>query len=119
MQRIRNAVIIIVLCLIGVGIKTNKPASNLGLNMPNAAELKDAVAGHRASRPGLNLRDGSDDTLRDAVAGHAAGTPAGLGTNTLADVSPPPRGSGNGGFSSLSNNPRGVAPPPLSPSGPQ
>lgn len=119
MQRVRNAVIIIILCIIGaVSFKSHKP--QLSLNMPTPDQLKDAVAGNRAPgrhRP-LKLASGHTDDLRDAVAGHAVGTPN--DTNTLGDVGGPPRGSGNGGFGPMSNNNNNNNPPPnLSPSGPQ
>ena len=118
MARARNAVIIIILCIIGA--YTVKNAPQLVLNSPNEA-IKDAVAGgpsfHRGG-PKLTLANGTGDELRDAVAGHAVGTPN--HGNTLDDVAPPPRGGGNGGFGPQSNNPsNNFNPPPvISPSGP-
>ena len=122
MQRVRNAVVIIILCIIGaMTFKSRKP--QLSLNMPSPEQLKDAVAGtptqhHRGRHRPLTLASGHTDDLRDAVAGHAVGTPN--ETNTLGDVGAPPRGSGNGGFAPLSvNNNNNNPPPNLSPSGPK
>jgi hypothetical protein len=123
MSRARNAVIIIILCLIGA--YSFKKGPQLGLSMPKNDVIKDAVAGgpsyHRSS-PKLTLASGSGDDLRDAVAGHAVGTPGSHG-NTLDDVAPPPRGNGQGGIGGQSNNPGNnfnppTTPPTLSPSGP-
>ena len=120
MSRARNAVIIIILCIIGA--YSYRKAPQLGLNMPAPEDIKDAVAGNRARRHNpLTLASGTGDDLRDAVAGHAVGTPG--GSNTLGDIGGPPRGNGNGGFGPLSsnnnnNNPPLPPPPPLSPSGP-
>ena len=121
MTRARNAVIIIILCLIGAYSVRKGP--QLALNMPSPDAIKDAVAGHDVGRrnPGLTLASGKGDEMRDAVAGHAVGTPN--NGNTLDDVAPPPRGNGAGGIGSLSNNPGQSFTPPvtpvLSPSGPQ
>ncbi|MDD5302939.1 MAG: hypothetical protein PHS14_07480 [Elusimicrobia bacterium] len=122
MSRVRNAVIIIILCIIGA--YSFKKGPQLGLNMPAPEDIKDAVAGNPVRRhgPQLTLASGNGEDLRDAVAGHAVGTPN-RGTNTLGDVDGPPRGSGNGGFGPLSNNnnnnnPPVNPPPSLSPSGP-
>jgi hypothetical protein len=118
MSRARNAVIIIILCIIGA--YSVKKGPQLGLNMPAPEEIRDAVAGNRIRRnaPKLTLASGTGEDLRDAVAGHAVGTPG--GTNTLGDVDGPPRGNGNGGFGPLSanNNNNNPPPPPLSPSSP-
>jgi len=122
MSRARNAVIIIILCIIGAYSVRKGP--QLGLNMPGLEDIKDAVAGGpaKAGRKGsatpLTLAGGEGEALRDAVAGHAVGTPN--NGNTLGGVDGPPRGSGDGGFAPQSNNPRGTIPPPppLSPSGP-
>lgn len=103
MHRVRNAVIIIILCIIGS--YTVRKAPQLSLNSPDN-EIRDSVAGgpsrHRGG-PKLTLASGSGDELRDAVAGHAVGTPN--NGNTLDNVPPPPRGEGNGGI-----GPRGGAP---------
>ena len=89
--------------------------------MPAPDAIKDAVAGNgvRHNGPKLTLASGTGDDLRDAVAGHAVGTPN--NGNTLDDVAPPPRGNGNGGFGTQSNNPGQNFTPPttLSPSGPE
>ena len=118
MYRVRNAVIIIILCIIGA--YTARKGPQLSMNMPDS-DVKDAVAGHRSHRrPGLTLASGKSDDLRDAVAGHAVGTPN--HGNTLDDVGPPPRGNGEGGFGPQSNNPgNNFTPPPgpVSPSGPE
>jgi hypothetical protein len=117
MTRARNAVIIIILCIIGA--YTIKKGPQLAL-LPNDA-IKDAVAGNGVHRggPHLTLAGGKGDDLHDAVAGHAVGTPN--NGHTLDDVAPPPRGGGNGGFGTQSNNPgQNFNPPPtLSPSGPE
>jgi len=122
MSRARNAVIIIILCIIGA--YSVKKGPQLGLNMPGVEDIKDAVAGGpvNASRRGnanpLSLNTGNGEDLRDAVAGHAVGTPN--TGNTLGGVDGPPRGSGFGGFGPSSNNPGSIPPPPpsLSPAGP-
>lgn len=120
MSRARNAVIIIILCIIGA--YSVKKGPQLGLNLPGTEDIKDAVAGgpasRRAANPGLTLAGGEGEALRDAVAGHAVGTPN--TGNTLGGVDGPPRGSGNGGFGPQANNPgqNFIPPPPLSPSGP-
>lgn len=122
MSRARNAVIIIILCIIGAYSVRKGP--QLGLNMPAPEDIKDAVAGGpvNASRRGnanpLTLNAGNGEDLRDAVAGHAVGTPN--NGNTLGGVDGPPRGSGFGGFGPSANNPGSIPPPPpsLSPSGP-
>lgn len=127
MSKARNAVIIIILCIIGA--YTVKKGPELGLTMPSVEDIKDAVASAnptRASRgagaPKLTLASGTGEDLRDAVAGHAVGTPN-PGTNTFGEIDGPPRGNGLGGFSplALNNNvpPTNPPPPPnLSPSGP-
>lgn len=120
MSRVRNAVIIIILCIIGA--YSVKKGPQLGLNMPAAEDIKDAVAGNKVRKhgPKLTLASGTGEDLRDAVAGHAVGTPK--GSNTLGDVDGPPRGNGNGGISPLSNNNNNNNPPnnppTLSPSTP-
>lgn len=120
MSRVRNAVIIIILCIIGA--YSVKKGPQLGLSLPAAEDIKDAVAGNPVRRrgPQLTLASGKGEEFRDAVAGHAVGTPN-PGTNTLGDVDGPPRGNGYGGFGPLStnnNNPPSNPPPSLSPSGP-
>ena len=119
MYRVRNAVIIIILCIIGA--YSVRKAPQLGLNMPAPEQIKDAVAGGPSRRhgPKLTLANGTGEDMRDAVAGHAVGTPN--NGNTLDDVAPPPRGNGQGGFGPQSNNPGTNFNPPtnLSPSGPQ
>jgi len=74
MSKARNAVIIIILCIIGAF--SFKKAPQLGLNMPAPEDIKDAVAGGPARRtngPKLTLAGGSiimpsdissDDTTR-------------------------------------------------------
>ena len=126
MQKVRNAVIIIVLCIVGA-YKTYKPiAPRLGL--PPADFIHDAVSGDRvnASRPSLNLPSGDDDQFRDSVAGNAIpGFHQNAPQGDVPNVAPPaPRGGGNGGFGPFSGpNPVSQIPPagpsPLSPSGPR
>lgn len=119
MHRVRNAVVIIILCIIGAMTFKSK-APQLALNMPSN-DLKDSVAGNGARRhsPKLTLASGTGEDLRDSVAGHAVGTPGPNNGNTLDDVAPPPRGSGNGGFGTLSTNPgQNQNPPNISQSEP-
>jgi hypothetical protein len=124
MQKVRNAVIIIVLCIIG-GYKAYKPV--VRLIMPPSDGLRDGLAGNptNASRPGLHLSNSDDDQLHDSVAGNAIpgfhqNGPHG---NTEDGTPPPPRGGGDGGIGGFSGpNPGSQLPPsgpaPLSPSGP-
>jgi len=121
MSRLRNAVIIIILCIIGA--YTVRKGPQLGMSLPGAQDLKDAIAGGPSQRPagGLQpiLAGRGGEELRDAVAGHPVGTPQ--GTNTLGDVDGPPRGNGYGGISPLANNynvPLNNPPPLLSSSAP-
>lgn len=121
MQRVRNAVIIIILCIIGA--YTVRKAPQLALNTPDS-DMHDGLAGGpsrgRRNGPKLTLASGTGEEMRDAVAGHAVGTPN--NGNTLDDVAPPPRGEGRGGFGPQSNNPsQNFNPPPenLSPSAPE
>ncbi len=121
MYRVRNAVIIIILCIIGA--YTVKKGPQLALT-PDTDTIKDAVAGNRIRHhgPKLTLASGTGDDLRDAVAGHAVGTPGRHG-NTLDDVGPPPRGDGQGYHGHNPNNPGNnfippPPPPPVSESGP-
>ena len=116
MRKIRNAVVIIVLCIIG-GYKAYKPI-RLAL-MPPSDHIHDAVAGNgfgrtspvNASNPNLSLSNNDGDSLHDSVAGNAIpGT--GAGGSSI------PHGNTNGGFGSFSGqNPNGQN-PSLSPSGP-
>ena len=120
MHRVRNAVVIIILCIIGaVTFKSRAPQLSL---MPTG-DIKDAVAGNKVRRgsPKLTLAGGTGEDLRDSVAGHAVGTPGNDNGNTLGGVGDPPRGSGNGGFGPLNANPNQNQNPPevISPSGPQ
>ena len=119
MSRARNAVIIIILCIIGA--YSVRKAPQLGLNMPAPEQIKDAVAGGPSRRhgPKLTLASGTGEDLRDAVAGHAIGTPN--HGNTLGDIGGPPRGDHDGGFGPHSNNPGNnfIPPTTLSPSAPE
>ena len=133
MQKIRNAVIFIVLCIVG-GYKASQPARHLSLNVPPADALHDALAGDRikpinASNP-LHLSNSDDDQLRDSVAGNAIPGfhQSGPHGNTEDGTPPPPRGGGDGGVGTFSGpNPGSQLPPPgqlspsepLSPSGPK
>jgi hypothetical protein len=107
----------------------HRPAS-LGLNVPPADGLRDALAGNpnpiNASNPGLHLSNSDNDQLRDSVAGNAIpGGHNGNGPhgNTEDETPPPPRGGDHSGVGSFSNtNPGSEIPPngpgPLSPSAP-
>src|SRR5665213_3378973 len=97
-QKVRNAVIIIVLCIIGA-YKMYKPAQP-SLGLPPADVLHDALAGNgimptNASNP-LHLSNNGDEQLRDSIAGNAIpgvghnGAPHG---NTEDETPPPPRGA--------------------------
>jgi hypothetical protein len=125
-NKVRNAVIIIVLCLIG-GYQVYKPApaARPSLGLPPADALHDALSGNpiNASNP-LHLSNSGDEQLRDSVAGNAIpgvgrnGPPHG---NTEDQTPPPPRGGDHNGIGPLSGpNPGSQLPPPgpLSPSGP-
>jgi len=121
MQKIRNAAIIIVLCVIS-GYKAYKPAAPR-LNLLPGDGLHDALAGHRADpiNTGLHLSNSDDDNLHDSVAGNAIpGFHNGPRGNTEDGTPPPPRGGGDGGVGSFSGpNPGSQIPPQtLSPSGP-
>jgi len=126
MQKVRNAVIIIVLCLIG-GYEAHK-AAPLHLNLP-ADGFRDAVAGRRVNptNTGLHLSNSDDDQLRDSVAGSAIPGPNGPHGNTEDGTPPPPRGGGGSIGSYSGPNPGSQIPPPsslsqsgpLSPSAPQ
>lgn len=121
MRKARNAVIIIVLCLIG-GYEAYKPVHKapLGLVPPPADSFHDAVSGNRvkpinASNPNLNFSNNNEDSMHDSVAGNAIPNPA---NDHFAGG--PPRGATDGGFGSFTvQNPYSqTAPNPLSPSGP-
>ena len=94
MQKVRNAVIIIVLCIIG-GYKAYKPAAPKLNLLPPADSLHDALAGSpvNASRPGLHLSNSDDDQLHDSVAGNAIPgfRQNGPHGNTEDETPPPPR----------------------------
>jgi hypothetical protein len=116
MRRARNAVVVLILCIIGGYSLMKKTGPTL--TMPAAPEeMRDAMSGNptRASRPGLNFGQTTDGELRDAVANNAAetggnGSPFG---NTEGGVGAPPRGSGNGGFGPLDGNVgNNLIPPP-------
>jgi len=133
MRKIRNAAVIIILCIIGAYSVMKKPAAPV-LNMPPGDELRDAVKnsgiGKGATPPALNFRSGGDDELHDAVAANPvfggnpinAGNPIQEGSGD-GGVNPPPRGSGNGGVGSptpgFGQELPPTDPPPLSPSSPQ
>lgn len=115
MRRARNAVVILILCIIGgySGMKKTGPT----LSMPAGDELRDGLSGNstRASRPGLNFGQTNDGELRDAVANNAAETGSPFG-NPDGGVGAPPRGSGNGGFGPLDGNQgNNLIPPPPPP----
>jgi hypothetical protein len=119
MSRARNAVVILILCIIG-GYSLMKK-SGPTLTMPANDTLNDAVAGGpaatKASRPGLNFGQTNDGELRDAVANNAAENSgaAPIMGNSEGGNPPPPRGSGNGGFGPLGNSGPGQNLPPNDP----
>lgn len=126
MSRVRNAVVIIILCIIGAyTVSKKKPA----LMLPGAEDLRDSLAAgpsHRAGRP-LRFNQGPEDGLRDSLAESPAFN-TGLGGNQRGnsdDAAPPPPRGGGGGIGTLSAPNQGNQfppqdPPPdnLSPSGP-
>jgi hypothetical protein len=122
MRNVRNAAIVIVLCVVS-GYQISRPAAP-HLNLLPADGLHDAVAGHRADDAGLHLSNNADEGLHDSVAGNAIpGThPGPRGTGDDAPPPPPsPRGT-DGGIGTFSGpNPNSQTTPPtnpLSPSGP-
>ena len=135
MNRVRNAVIIIILCIIGLSSWKAGHKKPLALAVPPADDMRDAVAGgpsHATDHkkplhgPTLGLPNMADDNLRDAVAEGPA-IPTGLRNrltphgNTEDETPPPPRGGEHPGIGPLGGpNPGSQLPPPgpLSPSGP-
>ena len=128
-NKVRNAVVIIVLCLIGA-YKMYKPSQAPTLALPPGEAIHDAVAGNSVginhpTNASLHLSNTGDDQLRDSVAGnaipgtHQNGAPHG---NTEDQTPPPPRGGDHNGIGPLGGpNPGSQLPPgggPLSPSGP-
>lgn len=124
MRKVRNAVIIIILCLIGA--YSSYKTGGLGL-LPSSDHLRDAVAGNGRSlptnagngNPNLHMSDTDADSLHDSVAGNAV---PGFGGGNIPGA---PRGSTDGGFGSFSRqNPNSQnsnsqnGSNPLSPSGP-
>jgi hypothetical protein len=104
MTRARNAVIIIVLCIIGATLGRKRPQ----VVAVHAVEtdLRDAVADSPSARRGrirrpLEGRDG--DELRDSVAGSPSDVPLVPGATSY--VAPIPRGSGEGGIKPLPYDP--------------
>jgi hypothetical protein len=127
-NKVRNAVVIIVLCLIGA-YKMYKPAQTPTLGLPPGDVIRDAVAGNginhpiNASNP-LHLSNTGDEQLRDSVAGNAipGSHQNGPHGNTEDQTPPPPRGGDHNGIGNLGGpNPGSQLPPapPISPSGPQ
>ena len=112
MNKVRNAVIIIILCIIGAGVAKKVKQNQLGLPMTTAKDIQDVIAGRQIARgkPGIpeNVIPYTGDAGKPILIREK-------GTNTLGDIGAPPRGQGNGSFAPLPNNP---APPVLSPSGP-
>lgn len=106
MNKVRNAVIIIILCVIGASV--NRKA-NLGLLLPPPTYIQDTIAGHQAGRHVVLAPDHSEP-LQDAVAGHSALPPRGKPSNTLGDIPGAPRGNGLGGIGSLPNDTRELSP---------
>lgn len=122
MKRIRNGVVIILLCIIGA-YKTYKPSAPV-LNSPPDEQFHDSVSGNpvNASRPAdLRLSNTEEDQFRDSVAGNAIPSQSGgKRGNTEDQTPPPPRGGDHHGFGPQgAPNPGSQLPPPaLSPSGP-
>lgn len=126
MNRIRNTVIVIVLCIVASASYKARTKSDLGL-VPGAEELHDAVAGNSSkSHKILGLPTIADDNLKDAVAEGPAiptGLHNGIRGNTEDQTPPPPRGGDHSGIGGLGGpNPGSQIPPknppPLSPSTP-
>jgi hypothetical protein len=109
MNRVRNAIIIIILCIIGAGV-TERRAAKLNIRIPVLTDIHDAVAGHRVH---LTPPDEQPPAIEDMF--HESGVQPRSTSNTLGDIPPPPRGQGGGEFSPL---PQQNA-PELSPSGPR
>lgn len=123
MNRIRNAVIIIVLCIIATMAYKARSKNELALNTPAPEEIKDAVAGGPAKRHGLSMPTSGDENLKDALAEGPA-IPTGLHNgprgNTEDQTPPPPRGGDHSGIGNLGGpNPGSqIHHPPVSPSTP-
>ena len=121
MSRVRNGVVIIILCIIGAYSIFKRSGNELA--MPTVAdELKDTLAANptNASRRGKNraslkLPPVADEELKDSLAENPA-LPSGQDGNTEGQTPPPPRGSGYGGIGTLSSPNPGSE---LSPSSPQ
>src|SRR5438105_1164604 len=99
MSRVRNAVAIIILCIIGMySYNSRRKAQLLDLPMPAPEVLRDAVAGGptHTSRRLPPPAPSSDDQLRDSLAanpGAETGRPDnGPHGNTQDQTPPPPRG---------------------------
>ncbi len=129
MNRIRNAVIIIVLCIIGSASYKGGHKNGLGLGEPRPDDIRDSLAGgsSKPQRHTLSLGAPSDDNLKDSLAEGPA-IPAGLRSNgaprgnTEDNTPPPPRGGDHSGIGPLGGqNPGAQLPRPsdISPSGPQ
>ena len=108
MKKMRNAVAIVILCLIGA-YKAYKPAAP-HLSMPPADSLRDAMADKsvktvktaKTIAPSLKLSPADDDQLHDSVAAnpiseaaHHDSAPKG---GTEDSVPPPPRGGDHSGI---------------------
>jgi hypothetical protein len=107
MNKVRNAVIIIILCIIGA--YSVKKSPQLYMKLPKLDAVRDAVAGHRAR---LSVPDEKPLDIEDMF--HESGVQPRGTSNTLGDIPPPPRGQGGGGFDPLPQQNT----PQLSPSGP-
>ncbi len=124
MNRIRNGVIIIILCIVG-SASYKATQKGLGLGAPRPDDIHDALAGNANHHNKLNLGAPSDDNLKDSLAEGPA-IPTGLHNgphgNTEDETPPPPRGGDHPGIGGLGGpNPGSqFVPPsaPLSPSGP-
>lgn len=118
MNRVRNGVVIIILCIIGaMGYNAHKK-NNLSLG-PSNDSIRDAVAQNNASgHKKLNMSNQTDDNLKDALAEHPA-IPTGLHNgphgNTEDQTPPPPRGGEHHGNNNFGNPNPGQQLPPQNP----
>jgi hypothetical protein len=105
MDRIRNTVIIIILCIVGAQIVVRRPHL-LRPWLSGIQNARDAVAGS-----GVRSRPGPATPTEAPTAGSPIVAPL---SNTLDNIPPPPRGGISGGVDPLPAQ----TPPPLSPHSP-
>jgi hypothetical protein len=113
MRKVRNGVIVIVLCIIaGYGGRKHGPLALI----PPADGLRDSLAGNpNPTNTGLHLSNNDEDQLHDSVAGSAIPSFAGPHGNTEDQTAPPPRGGDHTGIGPLNGPNPGSQ---LSPFGP-